>query len=190
MVVMVQNISVVGLVNLLSKTTENVIGITYVTKCKMTKNGNPFYTKSGRSFVPNCKVEKSVTGVYSFGGSYEERVNEALVADGSTGTFNSGALAWGQYVKGAEGRVIEYNGNFYVRCYMDDPSKIDTTYTIDGRLATATEIDTIKEFTPKPSGSPKQLAEGLAEDKQVKPLNIEFGKIEKITIGSTEYTIL
>lgn len=187
---MVQNISVVGLVGILSKTTENVIKIEYVTECKMTKNGNPFFVKEGRSFVPTCAVEKKVTGVYSFGGSYEERVNEALVADGSTGTFNSGALAWGQYVKGAEGRVIEHNGKFYVRCYMDNPSNINTRYTIDGHLATDTEIDTIKEFTPKSSGSAKQLAEGLTEDKQIKPLNIEFGKIEKITIGSTEYAIL
>ena len=187
---MVQNITKSELVKLLAST--NAVEITIVQRgeCKMNKANNPFFHKEGRSWVADYNVEKESKTTYDFGGaSYEERVNEALVSDGSAGTFKGGALTWGEFVKGAEGRVIEYNGKYYVRCYINRANKSEVRYFVDGKDATEQQIKDIKDFTPNKVGSAKQANEGLSEDKQVIPNNVDFDKIITIEVDGVEYTI-
>lgn len=186
---MVQNISKSDLVQLLASTNAESVTIIQRGECKMNKTNNPFYHKEGRSWVPDFNVEKESKTVYDFGGSYEERVNEALVADGSAGTFKGGSLSWGEFVKGAEGRVIEYNGNYYVRCYINNDNTPEVRYFVDGKDATDAQVKDIKAFTPEKGGSAKQANEGLAENKQVIPNNIPFDKIISIEVDGVEYTI-
>lgn len=182
-------ISKSDLVQLLAQTNASEITVVSRGEAKMKKTNNPFFHKEGRSWVPDYNVEKESKTTYDFGGSYEERVNEALVADGSTGTFKGGSLAWGEFVKGAEGRVIEYNGKYYVRCYIKHDLIPDVRYFVNGKEATAEQISDIKAFTADKSGSAKQTNEGLAEDKQVIPNNIDFDKIITIEVDGVEYTI-
>ena len=184
-----KTISKIDLVQLLSATNANSVTIVQRGECKMNKTNNPFYHKEGRSWVPDFNVEKESKTTYDFGGSYEERVNEALVADGSAGTFKGGSLAWGEFVKGAEGRVIEYNGKFYVRCYINRGNAAEVHYFVDGKAATEEQIKDIKEFTPDKGGSAKQANEGLAEEKQVIPNNVDFDKIISIEVDGVEYTL-
>jgi hypothetical protein len=187
---MAKNITKSDLVQLLASTNAEEITVKQFGECKMKKTDNPFFHKEGRSWVPDHKVEKESLTTYDFGGaSYEERVNEALVADGSTGTFKGGSLSWGEFVKGAEGRVIEYNGEYYVRCYVKNDLKPQVRYFVDDADATADQIKIIKEFTADKTGSAKQANEGLAEDKQVIPNNIPFSKIVTIEVDGTEYAI-
>lgn len=186
---MAQIITKQNLVQLLATTSATSLTIVQRGECKMNKVNNPFYHKEGRSWVADYNVEKESKTVYDFGKSYEVLVNEALVADGSAGTFKSGSLAWGEYVKGAEGKVIEYNGKYYVRCYINKNNKSDVSYFVDGKAATDKQIESINEFTPKKSCSAKQTNEGLAEDKQVIPNNVDFDKIVTIEVDGTEYEI-
>ena len=187
---MAQNITKSELVKLLANT--NAVEITIVQRgeCKMNKTNNPFFYNEGRSWDADYNVEKESKTTYEFGGaSYEERVNEALVSDGSAGTFKGGALTWGEFVKGAEGRVIEYNGKYYVRCYINSANKSEVRYFVDGKDATEQQIKDIKDFTPNKVGSAKQANEGLSEDKQVIPNNVDFDKIITIEVDGVEYTI-
>ena len=178
------------LVQLLAST--NAVSVTIVSRseCKMNKTNNPFYHKEGRSWVADNLVEKECKTTYDFGSvSYEDRVNEALVADGSTGTFKGGSLAWGEFVKGAEGRVIEYNVKYYVRCYINKKNKPEVSYFVDGHAATDAQVKSIKEFTPDKGGSAKQANEGLAEENQIIPNNVGFDKIITIEVDGVEYKI-
>lgn len=156
---------------------------------KMNKTNNPFYEKQGRSWVAKDLVEKCQTSEYSFGGNYEERVNEALVADGSAGTFEAAALTWGEWE--IEGKVITHNGKLYVRCYIVEGSgqNVATTYFVNGEVATEEQVKTIKEFTPTHKPSAKQSNEGLEQGKQIIPNNIDFDKIVCISIGGEVYEI-
>ena len=96
---------------------------------------------------------------------------------------------WGEFVKGAEGRVIEYNGKYYVRCYINNNNTSEVRYFVDGKDATDAQIKEIKAFTPDKGGSAKQANEGLAEGKQIIPNNVDFDKIITIEIDGVEYTI-
>ena len=175
------------LVELLTSTNASSVTIVSVADAKMNKTNNPFYHKEGRAWVADKVVTKRSETTYNFGGSYEARVNEALVADGSTATFKSGALAWGEWL--VEGKVIQYNGEFYVRVYVNRDNTSNVTYFVDGKEATESEVKTIKEFTPEKGASAKQTNEGLAEEHQIIPNNIAFSKIESITIEGVAYTL-
>ena len=166
---------------------ETTITIVMKNEAKLNKTNNPFYEKQGRSWVAKDIVEKISTTEYAFGGSYEERVNEALVADGSEGTFKSASLPWGKWI--VEGKTIENNGKVYARCYIVEgqTSVLDVDYTVNGKPATDEQIETIKKFSPERKPSAKQEAEGLERGKQVIPNNIDLDKIVTITIDGIEY---
>lgn len=182
-----KSISKSDLVKLLGATSVNEVIIIQRGECKMNKTNNPFYHKEGRSWVADYDVEKESRSVYDFGGSYEDRVNEALVADGSNGTFKAGALAWGEWE--VQGRVIRNGEKLYVRVYVKNDSKPDVSYFVNGKAATKEQIAIIRDFTPEKKASSKQLEEGLAEEKQIIPNNVDFDKIVSIEIDGIEYTI-
>lgn len=166
--------------------------ITLVTKgeAKLNKTDNPFYEKQGRTWVAKDIVEKISTSEYAFGGSYEERVNEALVADGSVGDFKTASLPWGEWI--VEGKTISHNGKVYARCYIVEGTSnvVSVEYTVNGKPATEKQIEAIKQFTPEKKQSAKQEAAGLERGKQVIPNNIDLDKVVSAVIDGVDYEIV
>jgi hypothetical protein len=186
---MATQISKNDLIQLLDKTSAETITIVQRREAKMNKTNNPFYHKEGRKMVPDYKVEKQSKVTYLYGGgSYEERVNEALRADGSTNEFTGSGLRWGEWF--IQNKVILYQGQFYVRAYVDKGNTPDVEYFVDDKPATEQQIKDIKEFEIESSGSAKQANEGLSEEKQIIPNNIRFDTIVTIEIDGTEYEII
>ena len=184
---MAQKITKNDLVQILAGTNASEIIIVSRGEAKMNKTNNPFYHKEGRSWVPDYVVEKESKTTYDFGGSYEERVNEALVADGSAGTFKTSELTWGEWA--VQGRIIKNGDKLYVRVYVNRDNKPEVRYFVDGKEATPQQKEMIRDFTPEKGGSAKQANEGLSEEKQVIPNNIDFDKIITIEVDGTEYEI-
>ena len=177
------------LIQLLDKTSAETITIVSRSECKMNKTNNPFYKKEGRKWVPVNKVEKQNVITYLYGGgTYEERVNENLKADGSTNVFESKGLTWGEWF--ILNKIIKYGANFYVRCYLDINNKGTKEYFVDGKPATKEQLALIKEWEIKDKDySERQLTEGLSADKQVYPQSVKFDNIVTIEVDGVEYEL-
>ena len=169
---------------------EITVTVTVKGEAKMNKTNNPFYEKQGRAWVAKDNVEKIQKSVYAFGGSYEERVNEALVSDGSAGDFKAASLPWGEWI--VEGKTISHNGKVYIRCYIVEGQTeiLSVDYLVNGKEATAEQVQAIKDFTPEKKPSAKQEAAGLESGKQVIPNNIDLDKVVCVEIGGTIYEIV
>ena len=176
-----------NLVNILVKamaTAESVEVQTY-SVAKMNKRNNP---------LSNERVMRLQTIEYAFGGSYEQRVNEALAENNIEGEFKSQPLKWGKWVEGAEGAVISHTKDgvdkLYMRCYVKDNGVKSTEYYVNGKPATQSEVDTIKEFTPsRTKDSSTQSEVGLEQGKQVIPNAVDFDNIITITIEGVTYEV-
>lgn len=175
------------LVDILTNTDYSEITITSQGEAKMNKRGNPFFVKNGASLVAANEVLKHSIITYDFGGNYEQRVNEALVADGSQGTFKSSELAWGSWK--VAGKIIEHGEKLYVRCYINRANNMEISYTVDGVQATSEQLSIIKEFTPEKKESVKQSNEGLEAEKQIIPNNVDFDHIINIEMGGVVYEL-
>jgi hypothetical protein len=181
------------LINILDKSNAEKVTVCSRKELKMNKTNNPFYKKEGRCWVPQQLVEKVSTVTYLYGGgSYEERVNEALKADGSTNVFEAKSLPWGKWW--IDNKIIEHNGQFYLRCYLDRDSddKPEVQYLVDGKPATDSQLKDIDAFEIKNQdaiGSNRQTNEGLSAEKQVIPQNVKFENIVYIIIDDVEYEL-
>ena len=186
---MAKKITENDLIQLLDKTSAETITVVSRKECKMNKTNNPFYKKEGRKWVPVNVVEKQNVTTYLYGGgSYEERVNEALKADGSTNEFKAKELPWGEWF--IMNKIIKYGANFYLRCYLDPDNKGTKEYFVDGNPATAEQLKLIDEWEIKDKDySERQLAEGLTADKQVYPQSVKFENIVTIEVDGVEYEL-
>ena len=184
-----KTINFAELINLVANTNATNIVMFVQSEVKMNKTNNPFYHKEGRAWVADEVVEKLVQQRYMFGIDYQTRVNSALVVEGEAPTFKADKLPWGEWE--IANKVIRHNGKYYLRTYVDrvHPDTISSVFFVDGNFATPDEIATIKEFTPTKSGSARQANEGLAEDKQVIPNNVDFDKIISIEIEGVTYNV-
>ena len=118
-------------VEILKNTQPTEIHLLSYTDPKLKKTGNPF---------KNEKVIKSTEGDFMFGCSFKERVEEKLDQKGLIDeNYEVGSLPWGKWVEGAENKVIEHKGEYYMRYYPSDkPSRVD--YYINDALATDEEL--------------------------------------------------
>jgi hypothetical protein len=174
------------LVNILATTDVESVEVQSLSVAKMNKRNNP---------LKDERVTKRTTIVYGFGKSYEDRVNEALVESEKEATFKSGSLKWGSWVEGAEGKVIQHTKDgedkLYVRCYLIDESNNATTeYYVNGKVATESELATIKEFLPsRTKDCSTQKDVGLESTKQVVVNAVDFSNIVWIKIGNETYEL-
>lgn len=156
------------------------VGITYGNEVKMNKGGNPYY---GR-------LTKVVSGQMCFNGNYENMVNNRIEREGFEGVeFVSGKLPWGQWVEGAEHKVIAHKGEFYIRLYPTPNTKMKITYYLDGVECTESDLRAIAPFLPKKKESAKQSECGLEGDKQLHPQSIKLSNIKEITLNGVTYTM-
>ena len=166
-------------------TAESVEVQTY-SVAKMNKRNNPLSTE---------RVMRLQTIEYAFGGSYEQRVNEALAENNIEGEFKAKELPWGKWLsKEAMGAVISHTKDgvdkLYMRCYVKDNGVKSTEYYVNGKPATQSEVDTIKEFTPsRTKDSSTQSEVGLEKGKQVIPNAVDFDNIVTITIEGVTYEV-
>lgn len=141
------------------------------------------------------RVMRLQTIEYAYGKSYEQRVNEALAENNIEGEFKAKELPWGKWLsKEAMGAVISHTKDgvdkLYMRCYIKDNGVKSTEYYVNGKPATQSEINTIKEFTPNANkNSGTQSAVGLEQEKQIIPNVVDFDKIITITIEGVTYEV-
>lgn len=178
------------LVEILKTTNVDEIGLETITPVKMNKKKNPLYEK---------KVERHTKGTFAFGNSYTERVNESLENASSEEVYQTKTLPWGEWVSGAENKVIQYTKkdeddnsitNFYLRYYNAKNTDI-LEYLVDGVKATTEESQTISQFLPKKKYvvSKTQSELGLNESNYVAVQMVSFSNIVSIAIGDEEYCI-
>lgn len=167
-------------VEILKNTQPTEIHLVSFTDPKIKKTGNPFKNK---------KVIKRTEGDFLFGGSFKEKVEEKLDQKGLIDeNYEVGSLPWGKWVEGAENKVIEHKGEYYMRYYPSDNAS-SVEYFIDDAKATDEEFETIKQFLPTKKVSQKQLDAGLEAKETVKPLVVNFSNIVSIRFNDTEYII-
>lgn len=165
-------------------TAESVEVQTY-SVAKMNKRNNP---------LSNERVMRLQTIEYAFGSSYEQRVNEALAENNIEGEFKSRGLKWGKWVEGAEGAVISHTKDgvdkLYMRCYVKADGVKSSEYFVNGKSATESEIETIKQFAPSRTKDCSTQSEvGLEQSKQVVVNAVDFDNIITITIEGVTYEV-
>lgn len=156
----------------------SICALTTTTTAKMNKRGNPLANEDVRKVC----VRKN----YQFGYNYANGVNNRLEKQGCEANFEAESLAWGEWV--IPNKIITHKGELYGRFYRMENSIEETSYLVNGRVATASEVETIKAFTPKQSDSNRQAEAGLTEH-QVKPMAIKFASIDRISIGGETYQV-
>lgn len=120
--------------------------------------------------------------------SYEKNVNDHLANEGLPTDFLAEPLPWGSWQKGNEGKVIEHNGNLYLRYYLTNATSLTANYYVDGRPATDSELAIIKDWEySRNKGSNRQESVGLVKEKQSKPCVVNFDNIENLRRGTDEY---
>ena len=147
-----------------------------LTEPKMRKTGNPF---NGH------KVQKMTIQTLQWGYNYENGVNNRL--NGGT-TFVAEPLKWGEWL--IPNKVITHKGKLYARFYkVDNDTKPNVMYLIDGVIATDEQEETIKSFLIAPSQSNRQAEVGLTEH-QVKPRDFAFDSIIGLAVNGEMYNIV
>lgn len=156
------------------------VGIIYGNEVKINKTNNPYY---GR-------LTKVVSGQMCFNGNYENMVNNRIEKEGFEGVeFVGGSLPWGQWVEGAENKVIAHKGEFYIRLYPTPNTTMKVTYYLDGVECTESDMRAIAPYLPKKKESAKQSECGLEGAKQLHPQSIKLSNIRVITMGGITYTM-
>lgn len=144
---------------------------------KMRKTNNPFI---GR-------VIKHTTFIHPYlGCKYESMVNRQGARQGIDDTFKADSIKWATNLNAY---FIEHNGtkDMYLKVGVCSDTIVKSSYTIDGREATAEEVEQIQSFMQSSGDSQKQLAYGIEADKQVKWRTINMENIISIRQGSRTY---
>ncbi len=155
-----------------------ICAIRTITTPKMNKRGNPLANED----VKKVSTRKN----YQFGYNYANGVNNRLDKQGCEANFVAEPLAWGEWL--IPNKIIVHKGEYYGRFYRMENSIEENSYLVNGNCATASEVETIKAFTPSRSGSNRQAEAGLTEH-QVEPMAIKFASIDTITIGGETYKV-
>lgn len=137
------------------------------------------------------RVEKKSVCRYKFNADYENALRNKQARLGLPQDFVSEPMKgknWLVYNK-IEKSLADEN-TLYMRLYIVPQQKVDVTYYVDGRTATAEEVDIIKQWTPKSSKSFKQLEHGIPIDEQLEVRSPKFESITKIRMDRKEITII
>ena len=118
----------------------------------------------------------------AIGTSYENAVNNRNERTNGNRDFVAEPLAWGEWY--IPNKVITHKGSFYLRYYTNRNTLTTRTLFVDGRPATAQEVDIINAYR-KASGSSsnRQAAIGIAAADQVKPRTTNIANIVQFKYG-------
>ncbi len=119
----------------------------------------------------------------AIGTSYENAVNNRNERINGSRDFVAESLPWGQWE--IVNKVIVNKGNYYLRYYTDSKSNPTRTLFIDGRPATAQEVEIINAYrTGGNNNSNRQAEIGIAVEEQVKPRTAKVANIVKLKFGN------
>ena len=187
-----QKVSKEQLIKVLENSNADTIEVTFTKSVKMNKKNNPFFHKSGRSFVQDNDVTKRVTSVYGFGKNYAEEVNKAI-RDCSTGEpalFEAKAVNWAETV--VKDKVIRHKelGTLYLKVFVEKENKPAETYYVDGVEANDEQMRIINENEQRNYGSIKtQENAGLEQPNQILTITINMDGIEHVSIDGEVYEL-
>lgn len=130
-------------------------------------------------------VTKVVKMNVQLNAEYESSVNRRLEKQGDEPTFKAQGLPFGEWL--VPNKVITYNGKLYLRAYSFKNSNPQTTYYINGRVATESETKILVDHFAKknPQVSHTQESAGLTEN-QVKPFAVAFENIISLHCGTCQ----
>lgn len=169
------------LANVVRNVVRNSFGVCAVleTEPRMKKTANPY--------VGRVKKVTTYSNI-ALGRDYYAAVANAADRKGLDGKMEiekPKGMTWSEYPyflvsdKDAE--------QMYLRLTLNKNTTIKTTYMVDGREATAAEVEEIKTFLYDTSYSLKQAAVGLEETEQVRPMSVKVENIVKIWQGAKCY---
>lgn len=165
--------------NIFSGITAGTKGITIemVAEPKMNKRGNPFI---GR-------VLKRTTFIHPYlGCNYGSMVTREGQRQGIDDSFNPDTIKWANNINAY---FIEHktSGDYYLKVGVKSDTIVKSYYLVDGREATAEEVEQIQSFMPPASDSQKQLAYGIEPEKQIKWRTINMEHIVSVRQGAKTY---
>jgi len=160
------------------------IGILAETDARLLKTGNP-----------NKSVKKTVRTVGFVGANYQRAVRREGERQGAEQAENFVAKPrpWGEWVKGAEGKIATHKGQFYLRT-QSTPGQRERTRTKvlnyrgeDGKFL---KFEEVKPFLPAKSYSARQADVGIdGEGEQVNVNEYGFASLKKVRIAGKTYII-
>ena len=153
------------------------ITIEMIAEPKMRKTNNPYINR----------VMKRTTFIHPYlGCKYESMVNRQGARQGIDDTFKADSIKWATNLNAY---FIEHNGtkDMYLKVGVCSDTIVKSYYLVDGREATADEVEQIQSFMQPSGDSQKQLAYGIEAEKQVKWRTINMENIVSIRQGAKTY---
>ena len=136
------------------------------------------------------RVEKKSVCRYKFNADYENALRNKQARLGLPQDFVSEPMKGKNWLFKNKVEKSLNDDTLYMRLYLVPEQKVNVTYYVDGRTATAEEVDIIKQWTPKSSKSFKQLEHGIPIDEQLEVRSPKFESITKIRMDRKEITII
>lgn len=136
------------------------------------------------------RVEKKSVCRYKFNADYENALRNKQARLGLPQDFVSEPMKGKNWLFKNKVEKSLNDDTLYMRLYLVPEQKVKVTYYVDGRTATAEEVEVIKQWTPKSSKSFKQLEHGIPIDEQLEVRSPKFESITKIRMDRKEITII
>ena len=136
------------------------------------------------------RVEKKSVCRYKFNADYEKALRNKQARLGLPQDFVSEPMKGKNWLFKNKVEKSLNDDTLYMRLYLVPEQKVNVTYYVDGRTATAEEVEVIKQWTPKSSKSFKQLEHGIPIDEQLEVRSPKFESITKIRMDRNEITII
>lgn len=145
----------------------------------------PKMNKRGNSLIGRVLKRTTFTHVY-LGCNYGSMVTREGQRQGVNDTFNPDTIKWANNVNAY---FIEHKttGDYYLKVGLKSDTIVKSNYLVDGREATADEVEQIQSFMPTPSESKKQTEYGIEAEHQVKWRTINMEHIVSVRQGATTY---
>ena len=130
-------------------------------------------------------ITKIVSAQMQYNYSYENAVNNRLEKQGNEGNFKAKELPWGSWL--IPNKIITHKDKLYLRYYDYKGADKSSVWFVNGRVATAHEMELIVTYLrSKDTTSKRQAEHGLTEN-QVKPKAIPMDNIIAINVGGVSY---
>lgn len=119
------------------------------------------------------------------GANYQNAVNNRTESK----DFVAEKLPWGEWLR--PNYLIGHKGETYLRAYKTKSSVTNVTYYLDGeKVEDKAVLAEIKANIRQSAPSARQMAEGIAEEDQVKPFTTNISNIKSATINGKTYVLV
>ena len=168
------------LVVLLNNVKSNDINVTFVRNSGVNQKLDDIESEHGY-------ISAIETGNVSIGGTYAERIAEALAKKKISEEYQCGARPWGEFMM--KGIVLYENGKRYLRVYYHPKNILTSFLNNAGKEISNKYMLENKLYVPMANEVKKQTKAGLYGDEQVLMHNIRFDSIIDITLDGVTYQV-